>query len=103
MKHTILIALLALALPLAAQPPEQPKATPEQLQQFTTVMRQQRDFATQALQDTQAQLQLVAKENEALKTQVAELEKKLAAADKPAAKDVPKTAANSDPKPQPKS
>lgn len=69
MKKLIPILLLA-ALPLAAQQaPAEP--TPEQLKALVTVLRQQRDAATQSAQDAQAQLSLVAAELEAAKKQLA--------------------------------
>lgn len=69
MKKLIPLLILA-ALPLfAQQPPAEP--TVEQLKAAIAALRQQRDQATQALQDLQIQLQTLAAELEAVKKQTA--------------------------------
>lgn len=76
MKKLIPILILA-ALPLAAQQATA-EPTAEQLKALVTVLRQQRDAATQSAQDAQAQLALVAAELEAAKKQLAEAKAKAA-------------------------
>ena len=66
--------LFALALPLAAQTSPPSSQTPaDNSAALATILRQQRDFNAQALQDVQAQLALLAAENESLKKQLADL------------------------------
>lgn len=74
MKKAIIIAAF-LTASLFGQQAQPQEPTPEQLKALVVVLRQQRDQATQTLQDTQAQLALVSTELEAAKKQIAEAAK----------------------------
>lgn len=73
----------ATAAHAVTQPVPQKEPTAEQLKQFVTVIRQQRDFASQQAQDIDAQLRLVLAELEATKKELAVAQEKLAAATAP--------------------
>lgn len=86
----LIIILCLLALPIFAQQPA-PEVTPEQYKQGLQVIIAQRNALSTNLLDIQAQLQIVAQENEALKKELAELKAKVADAAKPKAEGVAKT------------
>ena len=69
MKRATFVLTLFAASSIYAQQASEP--TEEQLKALVTILRQQRDQAVQAYQDTQAQLQLVNAELAKLKNMVA--------------------------------
>lgn len=74
-RKTLIPLILAVSVTAFAQPTAPQEPSPEQLKQLVNVLRAQRDTTTQQLQDLQVQLQLLSKENEDLKKQLAEATK----------------------------
>lgn len=74
-RKTLIPLILAVSVTAFAQPAAPQEPSPEQLKQLVNVLRAQRDSTTQQLQDLQVQLQLLSKENEDLKKQLADATK----------------------------
>lgn len=74
-RKTLIPLILAVSVTAFAQPATPQEPSPEQLKQLVNVLRAQRDSTTQQLQDLQVQLQLLSKENEDLKKQLADATK----------------------------
>lgn len=74
-RKTLIPLILAVSVTAFAQQTAPQEPSPEQLKQLVNVLRSQRDATTQQLQDLQVQLQLLSKENEDLKKQLADAAK----------------------------